>query len=103
MSMTGGEPSSAGMASSFGMSDSTTQGLLSLGDQGGVMNMAQSGNVVPMANPSPSNGLNAQPVYVPSSTTTMMPTAQAATRMSNDQVQKLLAYATRFKGLSRRV
>ena len=90
--MNGGAPSGAGMASGIGMTDSTTQGFMSLGDQGDPMKMASSGAAMPGANPAPSNGLNAQPTLVPSSASTMLPTAQRATALTNDQVARILAY-----------
>ena len=91
--MNGGAPSGAGMASQVGMTDSTTQGFMSLGDQGDPMKMASSGAIMPGANPAPSNGLNAQPMLGGSSTAaTVMPTAQRATALTNDQVARILAY-----------
>ncbi len=91
---TGGPPSMSSMADSTMAGDSMMKGFASLGDQGDAMNMASSGNVVPFANPSPSNGLNAQPTMgqIGPVAGTMLPTAQTATRLTPDQVQRILAY-----------
>src|SRR5690349_12918179 len=90
----GGAPSMSSMTDMVGGSDSMTKGFASLGDQGDPMKMAGSGNVLPMANPSPSNGLNAAPMMggAAPALQTMMPTAQRAAGMTDQQVKQILAF-----------
>src|SRR5690349_2790798 len=90
----GGAPSMSGMNNQIAPGDSMSKGFSALGDQGDPMNMASSGNVMPLANPSPSNGLNAAPMMggAAPALQTMMPTAQRATGMTDQQVKQILAF-----------
>jgi hypothetical protein len=91
--MNGGAPSMSGMMDSMG-SDSMTKGFAALGDQGDPMKMATSGNALPGANPSPSNGLNAAPTVAGMTpiNTTISPLVQASTKLSPQQMQMLAQF-----------
>ena len=95
--MNGGAPSMSGAMDMAGGSDSMTKGFAALGDQGDPMKMASSGAIMPGANPSPSNGLNAAPTIGQGTPTpvanTLAPLAQKAMGLSPQQVQQLIAYA----------
>jgi hypothetical protein len=81
----------SGMTDQVAPGDSMSKGFAALGDQGDAMKMAGSGNVVPLANPSPSNGLNAAPMPGGPALQTMMPAAQKAAGVTDPQLAQIIA------------